>query len=48
MTTPHTASILADANIWVSSPLHSWFALIAAETTGSWSFYWTEDIMAGQ
>lgn len=39
-------SILPDANIWVSQTLHSWFGLIAAESLGSWSFYWTEDILA--
>ncbi|MEJ4100844.1 PIN domain-containing protein [Corynebacterium mastitidis] len=46
MTSLHAGSVLADSNIWVSATLHSWFALIASETTGSWSFYWTEDIMA--
>lgn len=46
MTSLRLSSVLPDANIWVSATLHSWFALIAAETTGSWSFYWTEDIMA--
>lgn len=39
-------SVLPDANIWVSQTLHSWFCLIAAETRGSWRFYWTEDILA--
>lgn len=39
-------SVLPDANIWVSQTLHSWFALIAAETRGDWRFYWTEDILA--
>lgn len=46
MTTPRISSVLPDANIWVSATLRSWSALIAAETFGSWSFYWTEDIMA--
>ncbi|BAU94330.1 hypothetical protein N24_0068 [Corynebacterium suranareeae] len=40
------SSVLPDANIWASSTLHSWFALIAVETMGSWSIFWTEDIMA--
>lgn len=39
-------TILPDANIWCSATLHSWFGLLAAETLGSWSFYWTEDILA--
>lgn len=39
-------SVLPDANIWVSATLHSWFALIANETTRAWTFHWTEDIMA--
>lgn len=46
MTNLSPSSVLPDANIWVSATLHSWFALIANEATGSWSFYWTEDIMA--
>lgn len=41
---PH--SVLPDANIWCSATLHSWFGLIASETIGSWSFHWTEDILA--
>ncbi|MDV6300916.1 PIN domain-containing protein [Dietzia maris] len=41
---PH--SVLPDANIWCSATLHSWFGLIAAETIGSWTFHWTEDILA--
>ena len=40
------SSVLPDANVWVSTTLHSWFGLIAAEATGTWSFYWTEDILA--
>lgn len=41
---PH--SVLPDANIWCSATLHSWFGLISAETIGSWTFHWTEDILA--
>ena len=41
---PH--SVLPDANIWCSATLHSWFGLIATETIGSWTFHWTEDILA--
>lgn len=41
---PH--SVLPDANIWCSATLHTWFGLIASETIGSWSFHWTEDILA--
>lgn len=39
-------SVLPDANIWCSATLHSWFGLIATESIGSWTFYWTEDILA--
>lgn len=39
-------SVLPDANIWCSATLHAWFGLIATETIGSWSFHWTEDIIA--
>ncbi|WP_413464465.1 PIN domain-containing protein [Corynebacterium sp. 22KM0430] len=38
--------VLPDSNIWASATLHSWFALIAAQSQNMWSFYWTEDIMA--
>lgn len=41
---PH--SVLPDANIWCSATLHTWFGLIATETIGSWTFHWTEDILA--
>lgn len=41
---PH--SVLPDANIWCSATLHAWFGLIATQTIGSWSFHWTEDIIA--
>lgn len=40
------SSVLPDANIWASATLHAWFGLIAAESSGTWSFYWTEDIVA--
>lgn len=39
-------SVLPDSNVWFSLTLHSWFGLLAAETRGSWRFYWTEDIFA--
>lgn len=38
--------VLPDANIWASATLHSWFGVMATESWGLWSFYWTEDIMA--
>ncbi|PLW02554.1 hypothetical protein AY498_06655 [Corynebacterium ulcerans] len=44
--TPIPNSVLPDANIWFSTTLHAWIGLLAAETLGSWSFYWTEDILA--
>lgn len=44
--TPVPNSVLPDANIWFSATLHAWFGLLAAETLGSWSFHWTEDILA--
>ncbi|WP_238599428.1 PIN domain-containing protein [Corynebacterium heidelbergense] len=40
------AVILPDSNVWASATLHSWFGLIAAESLGTWSFLWTEDIVA--
>lgn len=43
---PVTNSVLPDANIWFSTTLHAWFGLLAAETLGSWTFHWTEDILA--
>lgn len=43
---PISNSVLPDANIWFSTTLHAWFGLLAAETLGSWSFHWTEDILA--
>lgn len=43
---PVANSVLPDANIWFSSTLHAWFSLLAAETQGSWTFHWTEDILA--
>lgn len=45
MEVPQLNSILPDANILVSQTLHSWIALIAIETHGSWHFYYTEDIL---
>lgn len=45
MEVPQLNSILPDANILVSQTLHSWIALIAIETQGSWCFYYTEDIL---
>lgn len=46
MTSVRLNSVLPDANIWCSQTLHSWFGLLAAETVGSWTFHWTEDILA--
>lgn len=43
---PRPNTVLPDANIWFSSTLHAWFGLLAAETLGTWHFYWTEDILA--
>lgn len=43
---PIANSVLPDANIWFSTTLHAWFGLLAAETIGSWAFYWTEDIVS--
>lgn len=43
---PVENSVLPGANIWCSATLHAWFGLLAAETRGSWQFYYTEDILA--
>ncbi|AKK04293.1 PIN domain-containing protein [Corynebacterium epidermidicanis] len=43
---PVSNSVLPDANVWFSTTLHSWLGLLAAETLGTWTFHWTEDIIA--
>lgn len=41
-----TTLVLPDSNIWASSTLHAWFALIGSSEHGVWTICVTEDIIA--